>query len=189
MTAETYEPVARRNAGRWLLHRWPTALGLLAGGAALAANVGRASLSITVCVAVLCYLGAAALGRKWIAWVGVFAASLVPVAAALTGLPWWVGMAVVAAALVVLGLVLGVPRRPLTAQSLATLAYGGLAVTALLLAPTVGLVLAGAVLVAHGLWDVVHYVRDAVVSRSLAEFCVALDVLLGGGVLVLAAVG
>ncbi|MFC8907015.1 hypothetical protein [Micromonospora sp. NPDC057140] len=63
-----------------------------------------------------------------------------------------------------------------------------LAVTAVLVAPRVGLVLAGLALAAHGIWDVVHYRRNEVVPRSLAEFCVLLDVPLGVGFLVLAAV-
>jgi len=52
----------------------------------------------------------------------------------------------------------------------------------------VGLVLVACTLIAHGIWDVLHYRRNAVVQRSLAEFCVLLDVPLGVGVLVLAAV-
>lgn len=62
-------------------------------------------------------------------------------------------------------------------------------VAALLLAPRAGLVLAGVVLAGHSAWDVVHYRRNRVVHRSLAEFCVLLDVPLGVGAVVLAVAG
>ncbi len=60
--------------------------------------------------------------------------------------------------------------------------------TALFLAPRAGLVLAGPC------WrpcrvDVIHYRRDQVVPRSLAEFCMLLDIPLGVGFVVLAMVG
>jgi len=71
----------------------------------------------------------------------------------------------------------------------ALLVFGGLAVTALFLAPRLGLVLAGVVLASHAGWDVVHYRRDQVVPRSLAEFCMLLDVPLGVGFVVLAVLG
>ena len=72
---------------------------------------------------------------------------------------------------------------------MALLVYGGLACAALLLAPRAGLVLAGLALAAHALWDMEHYRRDLVVPRSLSAFCMALDVPLGLGAVVLAVTG
>ncbi|TDC64001.1 hypothetical protein E1258_09315 [Micromonospora sp. KC207] len=177
-------------AGRWsvVTRRWPSLLGLAVATAVLATGADREVLSITVAVAALCYLAAAALGRPWVAWAVVGGGGIVVAASELAGVPWWAGVGVVAALLVIAGLVGGVPRAPLAAQAVALLGYGGLAVTAVLVAPRVGLVLAGLALAAHGIWDVVHYRRDEVVPRSLAEFCVLLDVPLGLGFLVLATV-
>ncbi|WBB96511.1 hypothetical protein O7543_22465 [Solwaraspora sp. WMMA2080] len=172
-----------------LLHRWPSALGLGCAVLVLVAGAGREVLAIVLGVAVLCYLTAAATQRRWMAWVGIAAGSLVVAASELAGLPWWAGLGVVAVALVAGGLVGGVPRVPLTAQTVALLGYGGLAVTAVLVVPAVGMVLAGLALAAHGVWDVIHHRRDEVVPRSLAEFCVLLDVPLGLGFLALAATG
>lgn len=172
-----------------LLNRWPSVLGVGCAVLVLATGAERTVLAIVLGVAALCYLAAAATGRRWMAWVGVGAGSLAVAASKLAGLPWWAGLGIVAVALVAAGLLGGVPRRPLTAQSLALLGYGGLAVTAVLVAPAVGMVLAGSALAAHGIWDIVHYRRDQVVPRSLAEFCVLLDVPLGLGFLVLAAAG
>jgi hypothetical protein len=49
----------------------------------------------------------------------------------------------------------------------------------------VGAILASLALIAHAIWDVIHYRRNAVVPRSLAEFCIFLDVPLGVAVIVL----
>jgi hypothetical protein len=65
--------------------------------------------------------------------------------------------------------------------------YGGIALIGLALSPVVGAVLASLILMAHGVWDVIHYRRNAVVSRSLAEACIVFDVLLGVATIVLVA--
>lgn len=171
------------------LHRWPSALGLVAAVAMLLTGPGPETPATTVGVAAVSYLGAAALGRPWVAWAGILGGSLVVVAGGLVGLPWWVALGGVALALVVVGLLVGAPRRPLTAQAVAMVGFGGLAVVAVFLAPQVGLLLAGAVLASHAVWDVVHYRRKQVVRRSLAEFCILLDVPLGVGCIVLALSG
>ena len=172
-----------------LLHRWPSVLGLGCAVLVLATGAERAVLAIVLGVAALCYLTAAATDRRWMAWVGVGAGSLAVAASKVAGLPWWAGLGIVAVALVAAGLLGGVPRMPLTVQAFALLGYGGLAVTAVLVAPAVGMVLAGLALAGHGIWDIVHYRRDQVVPRSLAECCVLLDVSLGLGFLLLAATG
>ena len=54
---------------------------------------GRA-VAIAVCVAALCYLGAAALDRPWVAWAGIVGGSLVVVASELVSLVWGLGAGV-----------------------------------------------------------------------------------------------
>ncbi|MFC8907190.1 hypothetical protein ACFT2B_31645, partial [Micromonospora sp. NPDC057140] len=116
----------RAGARPWsaLTRRWPSLLGLAVATAVLATGADREGLSITVAVAALCYLGAAALGRPWVAWAGVGGGGLVVAASKLAGVPWWAGVGAVAALLVVVGLVGGVPRAPLAAQAVALLGYG-----------------------------------------------------------------
>lgn len=172
-----------------ILHRWPSAVGLAAAVTVLATGPDRQTLAITAVAATLCYLGAAALARPWVAWAAVPGFSLVIVASGLLDLSWWVVAGITAVILVVVGLVGRVSYPVLTAQTAAVAGYGGLAVAAVLVAPEAGLVLAGLVLAAHGIWDFVHYRRNIVVPRSLAEACMLLDVPLGLGFLVLAAVG
>ena len=180
-----------REASRWqvVLHRWPSGLGLGIAGVQLASDPDTETVATTIAVAVLCYLGAAALNRRWVAWAGCVVFGAVVIASQVIGLTWWAATGVVALALVIAGLLLRVPRPPLTAQTAALIGYGGVAVAALFLAPRVGLVLAGVALAGHGVWDVIHYRRNQVVYRSLAEFCVLLDVPLGVGAIILAFVG
>jgi len=45
-------------------------------------------------VAALCYLGAAALDRPWVAWAGIVGGSLVVVASELVSLVWGLGAGV-----------------------------------------------------------------------------------------------
>jgi hypothetical protein len=172
-----------------VVNRWPSALGLLAAGSVLATGADRETLAIVVCVAALCYLGAAALDIRWVGWAGILGGSLVVAASQLVGLLWWAGVGIVALALALVGLLGGVPRGALTAQVAALVGFGGAAVATLFLAPPVGLALVGVVLASHGAWDLVHYRRDQVVPRSLAEFCMLLDVPLGIGFVVLAVAG
>ncbi|NUR69476.1 MAG: hypothetical protein HOU81_01510 [Hamadaea sp.] len=170
-------------------HRWPAAVGLAAAVFQLGTGVQRETVAVTLSVALLCYLGAAALGRPWVAWAGILGGSVVVVVSELAGLPWWSGVGLTALILVAVGVVGGVPRTALTWQTAAFVGYGGLVWAALVLSPRLGLALAGVALAAHAVWDVIHYRRNQVVARSLAEFCIVLDVPLGIGAIVLAITG
>jgi uncharacterized membrane protein len=104
----------------------------------------------------------------------------------MVGLTWWAGVSIAAVVLVVIGVVTKVQRTALTAQTAALVGYGGFAVATVFFAPRVGLLLAGVALASHGVWDLIHYRRQQVVSRPLAEFCMLLDVPLGVAAIVLA---
>ncbi|GLZ02678.1 hypothetical protein Acsp03_01450 [Actinomadura sp. NBRC 104412] len=169
-----------------ILHRWPSAVGLAAAVGSLATGVERKAVAVTICVAALCYLGAAALDKPWVAWAAIPGGSLVVVVSEVIGLVWWAGIGIAALALIAIGLLTKVSRPPLTAQTLALIGFGALAVVGVYVAPRAGLALAGVALASHSVWDVIHYRRDQVVPRSLAEFCVLLDVPLGAGAVILA---
>jgi hypothetical protein len=167
----------RTSSAIW--RRWPIAVGLLGAAFAAIASPDRETVIISLLVALLCYLAAAALGVRWMSWAAIPIASALVVAGVLIGIqPWFVlgGLAVV---LVIVGLVARASGTALAAQSLALVAYGGVALIGLVLSPVVGAVLASLTLMAHAVWDVIHYRRNAVVSRSLAEACIAFDLLLG----------
>lgn len=70
-------------------------------------------------------------------------------------------------------------------QAWSALGFVGAALVALSTGSTTALVVVGLALVAHGVWDVVHWRRHVVVSRTLSAWCAGLDLTLGLGVLVL----
>src|SRR5262245_4369148 len=113
------ENIAANRPAASLRRFWPAALGLAAAGGQLALGPDTETVATVIAVAVLCYLGAAALDRRWVAWAGCLVFPAVVVGSQLAGVTWWVVGAVVAAILLVAGLVLRVPRPPLTAQTLA----------------------------------------------------------------------
>lgn len=168
---------------------WPSMVGLLVAAWQIMAGVNAEGTAITVAAAASCYLAAAALGRRWVAWAGILVSSLAVTVSELAGIPWWWGLTAYVGVLVVVGLVRTPPGRVLSEQSLAMLGFGGLAVVALFLAPRVGLALAGLTLVSHAVWDYRHWRRNDVVPRSMAEFCILLDVPLGAAAVLLAVAG
>ncbi len=177
----------RRPGPRSVLRRWPAALGLASAVTVAGSAANRDSAVDVVCVAVVCYLGAAALGRPWVAWAAIPASAGLIALGGLVDLAPWTTLGLASVALVAVGLRLG-SRPALAAETAALVAYGGVAVSALALAPRAGAVVAGLALMAHAVWDAVHLRRDVVVPRSLAEACVFLDVPLGAAVVALALV-
>jgi hypothetical protein len=171
---------------RLLLGHWPSLLGLVAAASQILSGMDRDSVAITIAVAASCYLAGGALGRPWIAWATIPVGTLVVALSEIAGIPWWVGLTTFAALLVLTGLLRRTPARILTAQGLAMLGYGGMAVAAVLVSPRVGLTLAGVALATHALWDYRHWRRNDVVPRSLAEFCIVLDIPFGVTAIVLA---
>lgn len=187
VTTLAHSSPTRPAALRALRRCWPAALGLASAAALLATGMAdRDTLARTIAIAALCYLGAAALGRPWVAWAGILGGSAVVMASDLLGLPWWTGVGVTTLALVAVGLARRAPLPALTAQTVAVAGFGGLAVAATALDPRAGLVMAALVLSSHAVWDTVHHRRKQVVSPALAEFCMFLDVPLAVGALVLA---
>jgi hypothetical protein len=174
----------------WVIVGIASGLGLTYGlaamhGGTIAGGTTTLTPATAVGVAALCYVAAAATRTRWMAWLGVPVFSGLAFAGLLGFLPWW-ALFILAAAVLVAGGVVAGAGRVTAIQAAAMLGFFGIAVVALYLAPRVGLALAGAVLAAHALWDVQHYRRDVVVSRSMAIFCIGLDVSVGALCVVLA---
>lgn len=146
------------------------------GGGSPAETTTAAVPATAVGVAAVCYLAAAATGRRWVGW------AMVPVASAApfleyAGVPRWASFGALGLAFLAYGLA---RRRPTTvAQAVAMVAYYGVAVAAVALPPRAGLAVAALALAAHVAWDLRHYRRDAVVPRSLAVWCIGLDLTVG----------
>src|SRR5215213_8501178 len=116
--------------GRWtevLMHRWPTALGIaLAALAAFDVQDGLEFAALTVLMA-LVYLGAAALDRRWSAWIILLAglAFLIP---STSGVGPSVVLLVAAPVFLVLGVACEQWQNPggLPLQSAGMLAFGSI---------------------------------------------------------------
>lgn len=188
-TSQSTTSPASTQAISTLWRRWPTAVGLLGAVFVAVVSPDRDTVVIALLVAVGCYLAAAALSARWVAWAAIPVGSALVVAGALLGIDPWLVLGGTSVVLVVLGLMLGASRTALAAQSVALVAYGGVAAAALALGPTAGAILASLALIAHAIWDVIHYRRNAVVPRSLAEACMFFDVPLGVTIIVLALAG
>ena len=159
-------------------------LGLMHGADNALAGTTVLTPASSVGAASLCYLAAAATGRRAMAWVALPFAAGLPFLGLVSGIPWW---AIVTAVGVVVALA-GAYREggSTLAQTVAMVAYFGLAVVSLLLAPAAGLALAGAALAAHAGWDLWHLRADVVVPESFAVWCCGLDLTAGGLCLALA---
>ncbi|MDI6944421.1 MULTISPECIES: hypothetical protein [Microbacterium] len=180
-------------AGRrtpWLLRRWAALAGIVFGGAlALAFARGfsdSAEVAQVLTAAGFVYLGAAALGRPSLAW-PLFGVTfvLIGVGALVDGFNAFWALVVLAIALAVVGVVRGAIRPPwgLPLQAAAMAAIIGIAlVVAALGQPWAG-VLVGLGLLGHAVWDARHLRARRVVAPSMAEFCCALDALLGAAVI------
>ncbi len=176
--------------GRWtgvLMHRWPTALGIaVAALAAFDVDDGLEFAALTVLMA-LVYLGAAALDRRWSAWVvlltGLLLAFFIP---SISGIDPSLVLLVAAPVFLVLGVARGQWQRPggLPLQSAGMLAFGSTVLVALYVVyPDLGGKLVGIAILGHAAWDAYHYLRNRVVPRSYAEFCAVVDLLLGAAIL------
>jgi hypothetical protein len=187
-----------RRQGRWvetLSHRWPTALGIaLAVLIFFDAEVNVEFVSVVSTIVILIafiYVGAAALNRRRAAWELFVAGCAILTAGRL--LDSSIGASVVflvsALVFVMLGVVRGHMRNDggLPLQTIGMLGFSAIGLLALPVNPTLGGYLVAAALIGHAVWDAVHFRRNQVVTRSYAEFCAVLDVLLGGAILVLLA--
>jgi hypothetical protein len=137
----------------------------------------------------LVYLGAAALDRRWFAWVVLLAglplAFFIPSASEVVPS---VVLLVAALIFLALGMARGLLRKPggLTLQIAGMLAFGSTVLVALFYVdPDLGGKLMAIAILGHAAWDAYHLLRNRVVARSYAEFCAVVDLLLGAAILFL----
>lgn len=171
-----------RRAGRWLLGRWPSAVGVLVAAIAIWGAASGVDLAQLVLFLGLNYVVAEISRKRWMPWVGTIVIFvLVPLSQRLDPellrpLVLWAAIAAV-----LLGVVFAIIRSggEMALQTVAMLPFGAIAAIALYIDPTVGAYLVAVGLIAHGIWDIIHHRRDLVVLRSFAEFCTVLDMLAG----------
>ncbi len=182
----THQSPGRRRWTDVLMHRWPTALGIaVAALAAFDVQDGLEFAALAVLMALI-YLGAAALDRRWFAWVVLLAglplAFFIP---SISGIDPSLVLLVAAPVFLVLGVARGQWQRPggLPLQTAGMLAFGSTVLVALYVDPDLGGKLVGIALIGHAAWGAYHLLRDRVVTRSYAEFCAVVDLLLGAAIL------
>ncbi|MDQ3658904.1 MAG: hypothetical protein M3338_04445 [Actinomycetota bacterium] len=182
---------AHRGWTGFLAHRWPTALGIAV--AALTAFGLRIDaeevsfLSALVVLMPLVYVGAAVVDRRRFAWVVLLVGItlLVLIKVLDLGINLHPAFLVAALAFLALAAARGQLRGPsgVPLQAAGMLVFGASMLVALYVDLDLGGYLVAAGLIGHAAWDAVHYVRNRVVTRSYAEFCAVLDLLVGAAVL------
>lgn len=174
------------HAATMLKRRWPTALAvalvalnvLASGSQDVADAVG--GFAETLPLLPLIYLVVHQIGKAVATWPVLGAGVVLVFALPFQNLvaPSTVLVAL-AAAVLLWGAVLGTPhgRPAFGVQALGALVFCGLALAGLAVDPDLGRYLVAAGWFFHGVWDFVHLRLDKVVSRTFAEWCGVIDVL------------
>lgn len=167
-----------------LLRRfWPSAVAI--GLTALTLDVSGSphemlALAEVLPLLPLLYLVVARIGRPERSWT-VLAILIVPfvILRALDVIAPSAVVAGVALAVLVEGAIAGHLHRPgaFRVQALGMLGFGAFALVGLIADPDLGRYVVAAGWFLHGVWDFVHLRRGAVVSRTYAQWCGVLDVL------------
>lgn len=171
-----------------MLGRWPSVVGLLALFFNVTNGADSHVTAMIIVIASMCYLAASAIVRQYSGWIMVGVASVAVVLARLTGLDPTATLLVMGVGFAVFGFLRGseIDRRELVAQVVAFLGFSAIALTAMMVNPLAALYLAALAAIGHAAWDVVYFIRNKVVPRSLAEACFMLDLGLGVALLLIA---
>ncbi|MGW0245137.1 hypothetical protein ACWDYH_00705 [Nocardia goodfellowii] len=161
--------------------RWPTLAGIAFAALTAYDLATGVDLAQIVAASAMIYLGAAALGRQSVAWPLFFGTFVIITVAKIAGLDSTAVLLVLAVPLAIYAVL---NHRDITVQGLAMLAFGAVALAALVVHEQLGAYLVAAGLLGHTAWDYYHFRADRVVSRSLAEFCMVLDTLLALAIIV-----
>jgi len=170
---------------RWLsmiVRRWPIAVGIASVVAFSGGGVsddGVAGLGEALLLLPLGYLVLAKIRRRNAAWLVLFAglAAIVALRAIDVVAPS-AFLSAVALVVLVWGAADGQLRKPdmFRVQAWGMLGFGALALAGLAVEPELARYIVAAGWFFHGIWDYVHLRLDKVVSRSYAEWCAAVDI-------------
>ncbi len=188
--AQSLSTPSRRSSVAVVLTFWPAVVGAAFGIFLLLTDDSDSvdGVILPLVLATAAYALIAFLGRPAWSWslLGVVVViDLVAEAMSLSSGAW--RMAAVTFFLVVAGLVLNrwsAAPTEMRWQPWGATAFTVAAVAALGLDAGVGRVVIALSLLGHAAWDIAHWRRKAVVSRSLAQWCAFLDLTLGTGILV-----
>lgn len=176
---------------RWIrpvARRWPTAVAVAcAAFSALGGDGDSSGLAQSLALLPLLYLVVAAVNRRRATWVvfGVLFVGYIGLRA-LDVVDMTVVIMAVALAASIWGAGHGRHReRAFQVQVVGMVGFGAVALAGLAVEPEISRYVVAAGWLAHGVWDIVHLVKDKVVVRSYAEWCGVLDVLIAAQLIVL----
>lgn len=185
MTSSAITTARRRTLPHRLLRRWPTALAVALELVSWGIGTVRAGQVLPLLPAL--YVVVAVLRRRGATWpVLVVSFALLVLLQLQTVVQPTIAILALATAVAVVGGLRGTGRAGVGLQLAGLALFGGLALVGLAVAPEVGRYVLAAGWLGHGVWDLVHLRRDAVVSRSYAEWCGVLDVLIAAELLLAA---
>ena len=168
--------------GTSLLRRWPTALAL--GLELVSWGIGPERAGQILPLLPSLYVIVAVIRRRGASWPILLASiALLLLLQRQSLVNPTVAILALATAVVVVGMFRRSGRSELLVQTGGLLLFGGLALVGLTVAPEAARYVLAAGWFGHGLWDLVHLRRNAVVSRSYAEWCGVLDILIAAELL------
>lgn len=164
--------------------RWPTLLALAMSAATFGgsdSDDGVTGLGEALLLLPLLYLIVAAARQRRASWPVLVAllATMVALRQQDVVSPA-VPLVVLALGLLLWGEVQGYMRKPgqLRMQALGMVGFGAIVLVGLAADPDLGRYILAAGWFGHGLWDFAHLRADTVVSRSFAEWCAVIDILI-----------
>jgi hypothetical protein len=166
--------------------RWPTVVGVAAGADSLLGEVTDDTtlrLAEALLILPMLYVIVAALRSRRATWPVFFVCIALFIALRLQDL---VAPSVVLLAIALAAAIWGTSHghhreRDFRLQLAGMAGFGALAVAGLVVDPDLGRYLVAAGWLGHAVWDWVHLAKDRVVSRSYAEWCGAVDVMIAAG--------
>ena len=179
VTVEAATVPLRRPWHRRVLDRWPSVLALLVTYDGVGGDVP--SLAQALPYLPLLYLIVAKTRRRAYTWPILLAGLGLITAFRITGAvePMIVAIGVALAVLLWAALDGDLHEsRTFQIQTVGMVVFGVVAAAALFVAPEIALYLVAGGWFFHGVWDFVHWYRDAVVARSFAEWCGVVDVMI-----------
>lgn len=188
-SASEAPPSTARRIVHFVLRRWPTALAVIAGANTFLDQVTDGlvrSFAGAMLLLPTLYLIVAALGRRRLTWL-----VLIGLLTGYAGLrlqdqvePPIVILAVALAA-AIWGTAQGRHRQlDFRIQLIGMIGFGVLSFAGQLASPDLARYCVAAGWLAHGIWDIVYLINDRLVSKSWAEWCAVVDILIAASLII-----